>query len=137
MKGETNAEVTIPLSSAGGDIPGNMLVGSPVASTINNLTIDYDNIYVLGASDGKLHNVASYVSSNTLTIPACKAFLRYSGDSNARDLSLIFDDAETTGIQAVEKKLSDNALYFDLMGRRIAQPTKGLYIVNGKKIIVK
>ena len=137
LKGETNAEVTIPLSSAGSAISGNMLVGSPVASTINNLTIDYDNIYVLGASDGKLHNVASYVSSNTLTIPACKAFLRYSGDSNARDLSLIFDDAETTGIQAVEKKLSDNALYFDLMGRRIAQPTKGLYIVNGKKIIVK
>ena len=137
LKGEANAEVTIPLSSAGSAISGNMLVGSPVASTIDDLIIDYDNIYVLGASDGKLHNVATYVSSNTLTIPACKAFLRYSGDSNARDLSLIFDDAETTGIQAVEKKLSDNALYFDLMGRRIAQPTKGLYIVNGKKIIVK
>lgn len=137
LKGEANAEVTIPLSSAGSAISGNMLVGSPVASTIDNLIIDYDNIYVLGASDGKLHNVATYVSSNTLTIPACKAFLRYSGDSSARDLSLIFDDAETTGVQVAEKKMSDNAMYFDLMGRRVAQPTKGLYIVNGKKIIVK
>ena len=27
--------------------------------------------------------------------------------------------------------------YFDLSGRRVAQPTKGLYIVNGKKVIVK
>ena len=137
LKGDANAEVTIPLWSTGDAISGNMLVGSPVASTIDDLIIDYDNIYVLGASDGKLHNVANYVSSNTLTIPACKAFLRYSGHSNARALSLIFDDAETTGIQAAEKKLSDNAMYFDLMGRRIAQPTKGLYIVNGKKIIVK
>lgn len=137
LKGDANTEVTIPLSSAGSAISGNMLVGSPVASTIDNLIIDYKNIYVLGATDGKLHNVATYVSSNTLTIPACKAFLRYSGDSNARDLSLIFDDAETTGIQAVEKKLSDNALYFDLMGRRVAQPQKGLYIVNGKKVVIK
>ena len=137
LKGDANTEVTIPLSSAGSAISGNMLVGSPVASTINNLIIDYDNIYVLGASDGKLHNVETYVSSNTLTIPACKAFLRYSGDNNARDLSLIFDDAETTGIQAVEKKMSDNAMYFDLMGRRIAQPQKGLYIVNGKKVVIK
>ena len=137
LKGEANAEVTIPLSSAGSAISGNMLVGSPVASTIDDLIIDYDNIYVLGATDGKLHNVATYVSSNTLTIPACKAFLRYSGDSNARDLSLIFDDAETTGIQAAEKKMSDNAMYFDLMGRRVAQPQKGLYIVNGKKVVIK
>ena len=27
--------------------------------------------------------------------------------------------------------------YFDLFGRRVAQPTKGLYIVNGKKVMIK
>ena len=27
--------------------------------------------------------------------------------------------------------------YFDLQGRKVAQPQKGLYIVNGKKVIIK
>ena len=30
-----------------------------------------------------------------------------------------------------------NAVYFDLHGRRVAQPGKGLYIMNGKKVVIK
>lgn len=43
---------------------------------------------------------------------------------------------ETTGIDNVNANVNDNS-YFDLQGRRVAQPTKGLYIVNGKKVILK
>ena len=54
----------------------------------------------------------------------------------ARDF-LGFDD-ETTGVVSVAKPQTTNtAEYYDLQGRRIAQPTKGLYIVNGKKVIIK
>ena len=31
----------------------------------------------------------------------------------------------------------DNNGYYDLQGRRVAQPAKGLYIVNGKKMVIK
>jgi hypothetical protein len=51
-----------------------------------------------------------------------------------------FDEGETTGIIEMEDVRSQKAdvnAVFDLQGRRVAQPTKGLYIVNGKKIVIK
>lgn len=61
-----------------------------------------------------------------------------SGTGGAR-VALIFDDGEaTTSIQAVEKKqvVNDN-VYFTLSGQRVQNPTRGLYIVNGKKVVIK
>lgn len=52
---------------------------------------------------------------------------------------LFFNDSETTGINTTkgsEFKVNDN-VYYDLSGRRVAKPTKGLYIVNGKKVVIK
>lgn len=44
----------------------------------------------------------------------------------------------TTGISIVEvRNNSTENVCYDLAGRRIAQPTKGLYIVNGRKVVVK
>jgi beta-glucosidase len=61
--------------------------------------------------------------------------------------SLTFDvEGETTGISQVDNSkfslrecgaASTVDSYYDLQGRKVAQPTKGLYIVNGKKVIVK
>ena len=34
------------------------------------------------------------------------------------------------------KEVNDDSFY-DLSGRRVAKPTKGLYIMNGKKIVVR
>ena len=46
-------------------------------------------------------------------------------------------DGETTGISTLELS-EDAAVYYDLQGRRITQPTtKGVYIKNGKKVMVK
>ena len=47
-----------------------------------------------------------------------------------------YSDYHETGINAINAKISDDAVY-DLNGRKIAQPTKGLYIQNGRKYIVK
>lgn len=46
-------------------------------------------------------------------------------------------DGETTGIANVSCETISNNQYYTLDGRYIAQPTKGLYIVNGKKVIIK
>ena len=47
-----------------------------------------------------------------------------------------FDD-DATAIEAVKAQNIENSEFFDLQGRCVAQPTKGLYIVKGKKVIVK
>lgn len=46
-------------------------------------------------------------------------------------------DDDVTAIEAVKAKNVENGQYFNLAGQRVAQPTKGLYIVNGKKVIIK
>ena len=80
----------------------------------------------------------------TATAPA--AGIVYIDKSNvnvsglSRGLSISFDDDETTGITTVEKTdNTDNAAQkvYNLNGQRIMNPTKGLYIVNGKKVIIK
>ena len=49
-----------------------------------------------------------------------------------------FDFGETTGINAVNgSELKVNGEYYNLNGQRVANPTKGLYIVNGKKVVIK
>ena len=53
---------------------------------------------------------------------------------------LIFGDEEVvTGISAVEHSTLniEHSEVYNLNGQRVSQPTKGLYIVNGKKVIVK
>ena len=42
---------------------------------------------------------------------------------------------DVTGITEIKKmRDGENEKFFDLQGRRITRPTKGLYIVNGKKV---
>jgi len=46
-------------------------------------------------------------------------------------------ETEATAIEApfAEENLKNKDVYFDLSGRRVDHPTKGIYIVNGKKVI--
>ena len=45
-------------------------------------------------------------------------------------------EGSTTGIETLPTNASDNVVH-DLQGRRVVQPTKGLYIINGKKVFIK
>ena len=61
---------------------------------------------------------------------------------NRKDTKFVIDNIvflvedTTTGIKSVENNTGD-VQYFDLQGRRVAQPAKGLYIKNGKMVMVK
>lgn len=91
--------------------------------------------YALSKTDGKFHPLKAGV-----TIPAGKAYLPGSEvPAGANFLSLDFGEgSEATGIEMVEsKKMVNNNVFYNLAGQQVAQPTKGLYIVNGKKIIIK
>ena len=46
------------------------------------------------------------------------------------------DEDGTTGINVQSSIQSDNA-YYTLQGQRVAKPGKGLYIHNGKKVVIK
>lgn len=73
------------------------------------------------------------VTGTDATVKPFRAYLMASG-AGARALNL--DLGETTGIETVKKADVTTAVY-SLSGQRVAAPQKGLYIVNGKKVIVK
>lgn len=83
------------------------------------------------------HDVQAFylVSGSARTATPYRAYLTAPG-AGAR-IAISFDN-ETTGINGVnatEKKF-DGTVY-DLSGRKVAQPARGLYIVNGKKVVIK
>lgn len=71
-------------------------------------------------------------SGNTI-----KNFRAYFTTSAGARLAGMTFDGETTGIGSINSEESKVNSFYDLQGRRVAQPTKGLYIVNGKKVLVK
>lgn len=72
----------------------------------------------------------------TGTIPQGKCYLDLTGVSGSRGMYGIGGDG-STGIQGIGREATENGQWYDLQGRRIQQPTKaGIYIVNGKKVII-
>ena len=47
------------------------------------------------------------------------------------------DDVDTTGISEVKSDDADRGEWYNLQGQRVGNPGKGLYIKNGKKVIVR
>ena len=100
------------------------------------VTGNESTIYVL-ANGTK--GVGFYLLKNGDALAAGKAYLEVSGGvASSRQFIGFGDDNETTGIQTVANSQQSAAnSYYDLQGRRVAHPTKGLYVVNGKKVIIK
>jgi len=84
-------------------------------------------------------SLAFYKNNNDFTLSANSAYLPAGFDGSSAPVFYLFGDgSETTGIDAVNgSRLMVNGEYHNLNGQRVAQPTKGLYIVNGKKVVVK
>ena len=93
--------------------------------------------YFLGA-DGT--TAKFYAPNGTSTLAKGRAYLKTKTQltTSAHGFDIIFDDSETTGVQELKNsKIEELKSCYDLSGRKVAQPTRGLYIVNGKKVIIK
>ena len=85
-------------------------------------TTEVENVY--GIKDGE------FVKVNTGT---CRAYLETSGAA-ASKLAI---DLGTTSIAAIKALVGEGADVYDLQGRRVQTAQKGIYIVNGKTVVVK
>lgn len=78
-------------------------------------------------------NVGFYkVTTDDIKIKPFRAYL--TAQSNSSRISIVYED-EAAGIVGVAEQRTESKTVYDLQGRRVAQPTKGLYIVNGKLVI--
>ena len=130
----------------------NRLCGTFFGGSINGLTVkdgagnDYnvthDNIRAFNINTADSRNPIGFykVKNNVTNIPGNKAFLVLtSTEAQAKSFVLEFEDGGTTGIETIEnsKNSIDDGVYYDLQGRRVENPTRGIYIVNGKKVVIK
>lgn len=134
VKGEADT-YTIPWGP-GETIVSNMLVGVTENTVLNKVDGDYTN-YILAKKNG---NLGFYAVSDGSTLSAGKAYLPLptaSLPSGAREFKFVFGDDQTTGIKESLCNSESHGDIYDLQGRRIEKPSHGLYIVNGKKVIIK
>ena len=121
---------TYPIPVLSGDADettGNLLkpwltAGTPTESKYYTLAVDNDKKPVFKVSSGG-------------TLAAGKSYLVVSGTDAP---TLAVDFGETTGVNTLNVERGTlNGEVYNLNGQRVAQPTKGLYIVNGKKVLIK
>lgn len=100
----------------------------------------YNYVFALQNDELGFYNVASAITANMTG----KAYLQYHESlkpSGLARIAIVFDDEETTtGISAAlndKGEMTNEKSVYNLSGQRVANPTKGLYIVNGKKVIIK
>jgi len=130
LKSTGNPVMTLT-TTASENNDGNNLTGvSDPAGKVSDGTF-----YVLNYKEGT--GVGFYKLESGKTVGVGKAYLTYGdgGGADAREF-ISFDEATALTQVKSEKRIVNSEVY-DLQGRRVVNPTKGLYIVNGKKVVIK
>ena len=109
------------------------------AAAVENVLVGVTEETEIAANNFVLMNgdsgVGFYKTTKAFTVGANTAYLPASV-AEGRTFIGFDDDAQTTGIQAVNsEKITMNGGIYNLNGQRVEKATKGLYIVNGKKTV--
>lgn len=132
LTGEAVEEI-IPVISSATANENNDLVGIPEKVKLEQTSGDYTN-YVLAIVNDEIGFYK--VNTNGTWCKAGSAYLKVATSTpTARGFFPMWDDA--TGINDVKNLKSElNGEVYNLNGQRVNNPTKGLYIVNGKKVLL-
>lgn len=128
---EDNFLLLIP-GTATSDFSDNILSGTTTRLPITEA--EKANLFVLGNG---INGVGFYNPSST-TLKENRAYLTAGAVTGEATNGLRLEfGGEPTGITATETLNNANAPIYDLSGRRVANPVKGIYVKGGKKIYVK
>ena len=144
---EAAAETPLIIYNGTGEEQDVVLKVNETATTAATVAAEFQGTLEAKAMSGSGNGTDYYVLSNghdfvwvkdAGTVGANKCWLAISGSqaAGARRLNIVFE-GEATGISAVTSAAHAADSIYDLNGRRVMQPTKGLYIVSGKKVVVK
>ncbi len=126
-------------------LPGTALTG--VSQEAGDVKITFTGTYANESLAGKVFTLINgyhfYNYDGTETTVNAKTFRAYflnetTGEAAAKSKVIGFNiDGETTGISEVKTDSEKSDKMFDMQGRRVMTPAKGIYIKDGKKVIVK
>ena len=127
---KTEGEISIPTAATGDDLSATNLLKPGKGEEVK--TEGNTHRYVLA---GEGDATSFYELTTGYVVPEGKAYLEVA-NAGAR-LMISFNDGEATGISALEQTNAEVEAIYNLNGQRVMNPVKGLYIVNGKKVIKK
>ena len=138
---QSNANRLLPIASSNTIATNNILKAiffDEAKTTVetNGKTIRVFNIN----PNTSVRNPLGFYRYRGTTVKGNKAFLLVDANTSGAKLDgYDMENEETTaGIEEVATpKTNDEAVYYDLQGRRVEKPNRGIYIVNGKKVIIK
>ena len=132
-------EYVVPVIESTDEHSLNMLVGTLELTTVNSTYGAMSN-YKFTIADGDAAPMFYPFEDNT-TFSAGKAYLQiptaWLPATAQKSLSVRFDDGETTDIDELKGESGEVKTIYDLQGRVVENPTSGIYIINGKKVIIK
>ena len=119
-------------------ITNNMMTGVTVKKAVVNSTTS-DPLYAMSKSEGLFKLIKPGTSFN---FPVHKAYARpqdaFSGAAKAQPVFDEEDNNNVTGIENIENTTTtDNNVYYNLQGQRVENPQHGVFIHNGKKVVLK
>lgn len=133
LKGTETACQLALTNDAVAPIENNVFTGTCLPISVTPGTLE--NYYVLSTLNGVIG--LYWPMESTTELAANKAFIEKSEAAGATGYRFIFGDDTTVGIGDAVLGQPADAPYYDLTGRRVAQPVKGIYIHNGKKVFIK
>ena len=133
LNGTANTTYNIPVAKSFSSVSGNLLVAGTGASV--GYEAGYTR-YVLGVNDGAAEFQKLVDGGSSATVAAGKAYLQFTGAVEAKALRFNFDD-EATAIEGISAEQTGDDTIYNLSGQRVINPTKGIYVKNGKKFIIK
>lgn len=104
---------------------------------------EYQNTYKFVLNGGKIRRVtkAGILGYNKAYLRLSKLQVEqmYANGLGAKGLNVVFEDGETTTIEYAKTNIAskEDNKYYNLSGQCVENPTKGIYIKNGKKIVIK
>lgn len=129
---KTTASNLVP--KATGNMDNVDFTGNKFEGTLVEITDNTEGHYILNSGSNGLGFYK--VKSTGSKVGVHRAYLDATGVS-ARAFIGFDDDSTTTGIDTVENSRSVFGEFYNLNGQRVVAPQKGLYIVNGKKVLFK
>ncbi|MBQ2210152.1 MAG: hypothetical protein II404_09345 [Prevotella sp.] len=136
--GDITPNIIAEATAFTGENANNELVGVTAETTVSYGPTDGKYNYIFQKQD----DVLGFYKATGAKIRANRAYLSVTvpAASAPQKLNIMINNAGTTAISdeiKVNAEESQEKVYYNLAGQRVANPTKGLYIVNGKKVIIK
>lgn len=133
----TSNEVTATVKSTAGS-----KVDTPLEGTLAAKAVEAETDYFLGryseSGEEEDYEVGFFKWTET-TLKGFRAYLPATKVAASRGFAIKWSDDDVTGIRAINngKQAQNNGVYYDLSGRRVENPQHGMYIVNGRVVVIK